>query len=157
MKIVNVKTRVLKKLKMAFSRCREKSDEQLYEQASDSDRTLNLKFATPVSFRQGGYDTVLPIKECVFNSLLSRWNKYSGIEISSIPIESIYPSAFDINTEVVSNYESKFIGCVGGISYRILGDIESTSIKQINALADFALYAGLGRKTTMGMGIVRRV
>ena len=131
--------------------------EQLYKQASDSDRTLNFTFATPVSFRQGGYDTVLPIKECVFNSLLSRWKKYSGIEISSIPIESIYPSAFDINTEVMSNYESKFIGCVGEISYRILGEIESTSIKQINALADFALYAGLGRKTTMGMGIVRRV
>ena len=57
----------------------------------------------------------------------------------------------------MSNYESKFIGCVGRISYQILGEIESTIIKQINALVDFALYAGLGRKTTMGMGIVRRV
>ncbi|BAZ50210.1 CRISPR-associated protein Cas6 [Nostoc sp. NIES-4103] len=130
---------------------------QLYEQASDRDRTLNFTFSTPVSFRQGGYDNVLPIKESVFNSLLSRWNKYSGIEISTISFESIYPSAFNINTEIVSNYESKFIGCVGGISYRILGDVESIVIKQINALADFALYAGLGRKTTMGMGMVRRV
>ncbi|MBU7587471.1 MAG: CRISPR-associated endoribonuclease Cas6, partial [Nostoc sp. TH1S01] len=130
---------------------------QLYEQASDKERNLNFIFATPVSFRQGGYDTVLPIKECVFNSLLSRWNKYSGIEINTIPIESIYPSGFNINTEVVSNYDSKFIGCVGGISYRMLGDVEPLAIKQINALADFALYAGLGRKTTMGMGMVRRV
>ncbi|WP_414566145.1 MULTISPECIES: CRISPR-associated endoribonuclease Cas6 [unclassified Anabaena] len=128
---------------------------QLYEQASD--RTLNFIFATPISFRQGGYDNVLPIKESVFNSLLNRWNKYSGIEISAISIESIYPSAFNINTEVISNYESKFIGCVGGISYRILGNVESIHIKQINALADFALYAGLGRKTTMGMGMVRRL
>lgn len=130
---------------------------QLYEQASNKERNLSFSFATPVSFRQGGYDTFLPVKESVFNSLLNRWNKYSGIEISSIPIESIYPSAFDINTEVVSNYESKFIGCVGAISYRILGDVEPLAIKQINALADFALYAGLGRKTTMGMGMVRRV
>lgn len=130
---------------------------QLYQQASDCDRTLHFTFTTPVSFRQGGYDNVLPIKECVFNSLLSRWNKYSGIEISSIPIESIYSSGFDINTEVVSNYESTFIGCVGRISYRILGDVEAIAIRQINALADYALYAGLGRKTTMGMGMVRRV
>lgn len=130
---------------------------QLYEKASDRERNLNFTFATPVSFRQGGYDTVLPVKECVFNSLLSRWNKYSGIEILSIPIESVYPSSFDINTEVVSNYDSKFIGCVGGISYRMLGDVEPLAIKQLNALADFALYAGLGRKTTMGMGMVRRV
>jgi CRISPR-associated endoribonuclease Cas6 len=45
---------------------------------------------------------------------------------------------------------------VGEISYRILGDVEPLVIKQINALADFALYAGVGRKTTMGMGMVRR-
>ncbi|MBD2563836.1 MULTISPECIES: CRISPR-associated endoribonuclease Cas6 [Nostoc] len=130
---------------------------QLYEKASDSDCTLNFTIATPVSFRQGGYDNVLPVKESVFNSLLSRWKKYSDREISGIPIESIYASAFDINTEVISNYESKFIGCVGNISYRILGDVETLAIKQINTLANFALYAGLGRKTTMGMGMVRRV
>ncbi|MDZ7962910.1 MAG: CRISPR-associated endoribonuclease Cas6 [Aulosira sp. DedQUE10] len=130
---------------------------QIYEQASDKERNLSFAFATPVSFRQGKYDTVLPIKECVFNSLLSRWNKYSGMEISTIPIESIYPSNFDINTAVISNYENKFIGCVGAISYRMLGDVEPLVIKQINALADFALYAGLGRKTTMGMGMIRRV
>jgi CRISPR-associated endoribonuclease Cas6 len=130
---------------------------QLYEQASESDRILNFTFATPVAFRQGGYDTVLPSKECVFNSLISRWNKYSGIEFSNIPVESIYPSFFNIQTEVLSNYDSKFIGCIGEISYRILGDVEPIAIRQINALADFALYAGVGRKTTMGMGMARRL
>lgn len=130
---------------------------QLYEQASEIDRTINLNFATPTAFRQGGYDTVLPIRECVFNSLLSRWNKYSGIEFDNIPVESIYPSFFNINTQIVSNYDSKFIGCVGEITYRVLGDAQPKSIKQINALADFALYAGVGRKNTMGMGMVRRV
>lgn len=130
---------------------------QLYEQASDRNRVMTFSFATPVAFRQGGYDTVLPIRECVFNSLLSRWNKYSGVEFTNIPIDSIYPSFVNINTEVVNNYDSKFIGCVGEINYRILGDVEPTAIKQINALADFVLYAGLGRKTTMGMGMTRRL
>jgi len=130
---------------------------QLYEQASDRHRLMTLSFATPVAFRQGGYDTVLPNRECVFNSLLSRWNKYSGIEFTNIPIESIYPSFCKIQTEVISNYDSKFIGCVGEISYRILGDVEPIAIKQINTLTHFALYAGVGRKTTMGMGITRRL
>jgi CRISPR-associated endoribonuclease Cas6 len=130
---------------------------QLYQQASESDRAINFTFSTPIAFRQGAYDTVLPNRESVFNSLLSRWNKYSGIEFNSLPIESIYPSSFNINTKIVNNYDSKFIGCTGEISYRILGDIEPTSIKQINALADFAMYAGVGRKTTMGMGITRRI
>lgn len=133
------------------------SYEQLYQRASESDRIINFHFATPVSFRQGGYDNSLPTKECVFNSLLSRWNKYSGIELTNIPIESVQPSFFKIETSLVRNYDSKFIGCIGEISYRIFGDMEPTAIKQINALADFALYAGVGRKTTMGMGMTRRV
>jgi CRISPR-associated endoribonuclease Cas6 len=45
---------------------------------------------------------------------------------------------------------------VGTISYRILGEIDPLSIRQINVLADFALNAGVGRKTPMGMGMMRR-
>lgn len=130
---------------------------QLYEQASDSTRQLSFSFCTPTTFRQGKYDSALPTRECVFNSLISRWNRYSGIPLSETLIESIFPSFFDIRTELVTHPDSKCAGCVGTISYRILGDIDPLSIKQINALADFALYAGVGRKTPMGMGMVRRV
>jgi CRISPR-associated endoribonuclease Cas6 len=139
---------------------------QLYEQASQSDseallrsadRILTFSFATPTAFRQGQYDTALPTRDCVFNSLLNRWNKYSGIELSDIPLESIFPSFFNIQTEIAADSRSKFIGCVGEISYRILGDVDALTIKQINALADFALYCGVGRKTPMGMGMIRRL
>jgi CRISPR-associated endoribonuclease Cas6 len=47
---------------------------------------------------------------------------------------------------------SKFIGCVGALTFQILGDVEANVVKQINALSAFALYAGVGRKTPMGMG-----
>lgn len=130
---------------------------QLYEQASDSDRLIAFSFATPTAFRQGQYDSVLPTRECVFNSLLNRWNKYSGIEISHIPIESIFPSFVNINTEITADSRSKFIGIAGETSYRVLGEVEPLLIKQINALADFALYSGVGRKTPMGMGMARRL
>jgi CRISPR-associated endoribonuclease Cas6 len=46
---------------------------------------------------------------------------------------------------------------VGEVSYRILGDVEPLAIKQVNALADFAVYCGVGRKTPMGMGMTRRI
>ncbi|MDX2098052.1 MAG: CRISPR system precrRNA processing endoribonuclease RAMP protein Cas6 [Leptolyngbyaceae cyanobacterium bins.59] len=45
---------------------------------------------------------------------------------------------------------------MGTVSYRILGDVEPITVKQLNTLADFALYAGVGRKTPMGMGMIRR-
>ncbi|HEY9847967.1 MAG TPA: CRISPR-associated endoribonuclease Cas6 [Leptolyngbyaceae cyanobacterium] len=130
---------------------------EIYQQASETNRVISLNFATPTAFRQGQFDTALPARECVFNSLLHRWNKYSQIEIDSIAIESIFPSFVDIRTEVLADSRSKFIGIVGEVVYRLLGDVEPLAIKQINALADFALYSGVGRKTPMGMGMTRRL
>lgn len=130
---------------------------QLYEESSDRNSSINLSFSTPTAFRQGQYDSTLPTRESVFNSLLSRWNKYSGIELSQIAIESIFPSFVNIHTEILADSRSKFIGILGEVNYKILGAIEPIQIKQINALADFALYAGIGRKTTMGMGMTRRL
>lgn len=130
---------------------------QLYEQANMNERIFTFTLATPTAFRQGQYDTALPTRDCVFNSLLNRWNKYSGIELSNLSLESIFPSFFNIHTEIVADSRSKFIGCVGEISYRLMEDVEPLQIKQINALADFALYCGIGRKTPMGMGMIRRL
>ena len=133
------------------------SYEKLYQLSSDSDRTINFSFSTPTAFRQGKFDTTLPTRESVFNSLLSKWNKYSGIEFQDIAIESIFPSYFNIYTDIFPDSRSIFIGVVGEVSYRILGEIEPDRIKQINTLANFALYAGVGRKTPMGMGMLRRL
>ena len=72
-------------------------------------------------------------------------------------IEWLFPSFFDLRTELVNDPNSKWAGCVGTIGYRILGDADPLAIKQLNTLADFALYAGIGRKTPMGMGMVRRM
>ncbi len=130
---------------------------QLYEQSSDSNRQIEFAFCTPTAFRQSNYDCALPTRELVFNSLINRWNQYSGIELPKNLIESIFPSFFNIRTELVADSRSKFIGCVGAINFRLLGDVDSLVIKQINALANFALYSGVGRKTTMGMGMVRRL
>ena len=129
---------------------------QLYEQASDCDRQIKLLFCTPTTFRQTQYDSALPTKELVFQSLLRRWNQYSGKPFSEAIIEPIFPSYFDIRTEMVMDSRSKLIGCVGEVTFSILGEVEAETIRQINTLADFAMYAGVGRKTPMGMGMVRR-
>ncbi|NCR36899.1 MAG: CRISPR-associated endoribonuclease Cas6 [Microcystis aeruginosa S11-01] len=130
----------------------------LYENASETNREFHFLFVTPVTFRQGKFDSALPTRELVFNSLLGRWNRYSGIPFDSIALESIFPSFFDIQTKLADEaYKNQSIGCVGEIHYRLLGEVEPAKIKAINALADFALYAGVGRKTTMGMGMTRRI
>ncbi len=132
--------------------------QQIFDRASECDRNINFQLATPTAFRQGKYDSPLPTRDNVFKSLCDRWNTFSEIQILPEIIEPIFPSRFDIKTEVVTNYDKHhFIGCIGEIGYRILGDVEPETIKQINALADFAAFSGIGRKTTMGMGMARRV
>lgn len=129
---------------------------QIYEEASDSERIIRFNFATPIAFRQGKCDRFLPTVDLVFSSLLRRWKKHSNIEFDEVDFSCLFPSFFDINTEIISDKKSKFIGCVGKISYKIFSQVEPLQIKQINALANYAFYCGLGRKTTMGFGMVKR-
>jgi CRISPR-associated endoribonuclease Cas6 len=129
----------------------------LYDAASDSQREIAFAFCTPTNFRQSNYDSAMPTRDLVFHSLLRRWNQHSPIPFEDASIAPVFPSFFDIHTELVSDARSKFIGCVGVVTFRILGDVAPETIKQLNALADFALYAGVGRKTPMGMGMVRRI
>jgi CRISPR-associated endoribonuclease Cas6 len=130
---------------------------QLYEQASSSERQIRFAFCTPTTFRLTQYDCSMPTRELVFQSLLRRWNQYSNMPFPQALIEPIYPSYFDIQTKMVIDSRSKLIGCVGEIVFQVLGDVEESMIKQINTLADFVLFAGVGRKTPMGMGMVRRI
>ncbi|MBL1210789.1 MAG: CRISPR system precrRNA processing endoribonuclease RAMP protein Cas6 [Geminocystis sp. GBBB08] len=58
---------------------------------------------------------------------------------------------------MIMDNKSKFIACIGTINYKILGEIEAIKIKQINTLADYSFYSGLGRKTTMGFGGLKRL
>ncbi|WP_246564116.1 CRISPR-associated endoribonuclease Cas6 [Leptothoe spongobia] len=144
--------------------------QQLYEQASERDRKLSLQFYTPTAFRQGGHDSSMPTAHRVFQSLLRRWNRYSELEFPATIIDCLQDSQFNVRTEIASdprqqfqqtgarvNPCNQFTGCVGTVTYRILGKVDETTIKQLNTLADFSFYAGVGRKTTMGMGVTRRV
>ena len=136
------------------------SYERLYQQALDGTdssnaqqaRKIGFTFCTPTAFRQTQFDSALPDRDSVFRSLLKRWNRYSGNPFNDTIFDCIYPSFFDIKTEIVNDKRSKFIGCVGDVSFSLLGDVDPQTIKQINTLANFAFYAGVGRKTPMGMG-----
>jgi CRISPR-associated endoribonuclease Cas6 len=144
--------------------------QQLYSQASETNHKLTLQFYTPTAFRQGKYDSAMPTPASVFSSLLRRWNHHSQIDFSPDIIDAVQPSYFDIRTEVAQdpraqfqhtgarvNPANQFMGCVGKVTYQILGSDDRAIIKQLNTLADFALYSGVGRKTPMGMGMCRRV
>ena len=144
--------------------------QQLYEQASEQERKLTLQFYTPTAFRQGKFDSALPTPDRVFGSLLRRWNHHSDLDFPTNILETVQPSYFDIRTEIAIDPRSQFqhtgakihpsnqfTGCVGKVTYQVLGKVDALTLQQLNTLADFALYAGVGRKATMGMGMCRRI
>lgn len=114
--------------------------------------TIELQFVSPTSFKQHQNIQPFPLPELVFNSLLRRWNHFapSDLQFSEVKWQGLV-SAFDLKTHVLKMESGAEIGAVGWVKYRFL-DPEQARIATI--LSHFAVFSGVGRKTTMGMGQV---
>ncbi|ELR97240.1 CRISPR-associated endoribonuclease Cas6 [Gloeocapsa sp. PCC 73106] len=111
---------------------------------------ITLQFLSPTSFKQKEVFQLFPLPELVFNSLLRRWNYFAPTELQFPEIEwQVFVSAFDLKTHALKLQSDAEIGSQGWVKYRFI-NLEQARIASI--LAHFAFYAGVGRKTTMGMG-----
>jgi CRISPR-associated endoribonuclease Cas6 len=142
--------------------------EALREQARPEERVA-LEFLTPTAFSLGQRPWgkqfhVLPEARFVFGSLLRSWNAFApaGLAMEAAPLEQYLENdavILEINglRTVMWRYPRHLqVGFTGRVSYGFKGKDEALR-RQLNALADFAFYAGVGYKTTMGMGQARRI
>lgn len=121
---------------------------------------ITLEFVTPTSFRKNEIQVVFPGPELVFSSLLKRWNTFSEMKIPeehATYFPSIKVSSYDLHTKLVHFSRYKIIGFKGKVEYELPQDASKGFLREVNALADFASYSGVGAKTAMGMGQVRRI
>ncbi|MDH6088459.1 CRISPR system precrRNA processing endoribonuclease RAMP protein Cas6 [Umezakia ovalisporum] len=126
------------------------SFEQLVNLPTQS--VIELKFLSPTSFKQRGFIQPFPLPELVFNSLLRRWNIFAPPELHFPKVEwNALISAFELKTHALKMEGGPEIGVEGWVKYRFL-EPEQARIGTI--LAHFANFAGVGRKTAMGMGRV---
>ncbi len=139
--------------------------EELLERAGD-DRVIALRFESPTAFGLGQTDAgkrfeLFPVPWNVFDSLARKWNEFGGASLDVDALlewvrECVWVSEHDIQTQILQFDCFAQKGFVGTVTYEIKrGTPELARIA--NALADFALYAGVGYKTTMGMGQCKRV
>ncbi len=139
---------------------KEKTYSQIWKD-SQSIPSIQLHFASPTAFRQGDTDLPLPLPRLVFSSYLQKWNAFSGIPFPENLNETferhIALKEHRIKTLPFNDGRVIIPGFVGKVSFKIIGNLPEESIRQINCLADFAFYAGTGRKTTHGMGLTRRI
>lgn len=122
-------------------------------------RSIELTFDTPTAFHSGGKNVPLPLPELVFGSVLERWNGVAPLTLSpalkEFAGECVGIAYYDLRAWTVSVAGGKQVGFVGRVGYRVL-KYDPYWTRALNLLADFAWFCGVGVKTSMGMGQVRR-
>lgn len=123
---------------------------------------LTLRLASPTAFKSGGRAQPFPLPDLVFGSLLDRWNAYAPValpeETRRYAAECVAVSRFHLGTRAApfkSEGVVKF-GALGDATYAALNR-DRYWLSVINLLADFAIFAGIGAGTAMGMGQARRM
>jgi CRISPR-associated endoribonuclease Cas6 len=129
----------------------------LLQRAADTPR-LALHFLSPTSFRAGDVQDILPRPEHVFGSLLRTWQTFAPVPLDPA-LEAALPtlrlSEYELRTELVHFARYKVIGFKGRVTFTCPPEADAATRRALNALADFAFFAGVGYKTTMGLGQVR--
>lgn len=111
---------------------------------------IEMHFLSPTSFKQNQDVQTFPLPELVFNSLHRRWNIFAPQQYH-LPIceWNALVTAYDLKTYALKMEGGAEIGAQGWVRYRF-NSPETARIATI--LANFAFFAGVGRKTAMGMG-----
>jgi CRISPR-associated endoribonuclease Cas6 len=134
-----------------------------------ADDEITLGFSSPTAFGFGQKDwgkkvMVLPLPKTVFGSLARSWNALApapfhmdrGRLREYLDEHVVIKRIDDLHTQMLRFSRSYQIGFVGRVTYGLMAGDDAVQ-PQLNALAEFAFYAGVGVKTTMGMGQCRRM
>ena len=124
-------------------------------------RRLALQFTSPTSFKTSGKFTPFPLPELVFGSLLERWNAFAPIQFPAearrYAQECLGVARFHLDTRSApSKGLGLRIGFIGQASFTSL-NYDRYWMAVIAALADFALFSGVGAGISFGLGQCRRV
>lgn len=123
---------------------------------------VSLRFASPTLFRSADKNVPLPLPGLVFGGLLDKWNAFAPIEVHPevrrFAEECLAVSRYRLETLPVAfgqnGARGAAAGFVGTCHYAIQVK-DKYWMGLIHLLAAFSFYAGLGRRTTMGLGQAR--
>ena len=139
---------------------------QRFTLASRLPRSVGLRFASPTTFRVTGRKRTvpLPLPQWVFGGLLDRWNAFAPIQlhpdVRRFAEECLVVSSYRLETRRVAfgpeGKRGSYLGFVGRCRYYIEVP-DRYWMGLIHLLAGFSLFAGVGPRTTLGLGQAKLV
>lgn len=121
--------------------------------------TIKFKFMTSTGFKSSGQYLIFPDAYLIFNSLLRRFNAFSGIDsfmqkgLAQNLMQEVHVDDYDLHYSPFSVEGRKIPAFKGTYSLKISKNDMACRI--ISMLSEYAAYAGVGIKTSLGMGAVK--
>jgi CRISPR-associated endoribonuclease Cas6 len=126
---------------------------------ANSSEYFSLSFRK-TTFKRGDYDYPLPDPILIFGNLCTRWHSFSPIKMSE-DLPTIWEKSrllildsSRVSTIVIGLNQEEIHAFNGTVIFRI-AERNKVLRQQIHALARYATIAGIGAKTTMGLGMAR--
>jgi CRISPR-associated endoribonuclease Cas6 len=120
-----------------------------------------LTFLSPTAFRSQGRTLLMPLPRLVFTSLLEWWNRYAPFPLSPAILEDVEADVdiarYTLHTQMLDFDRYRQVGFVGDCEFLARRGTPAVILQHLHLLTAFALFSGVGYKTTMGMGQVRQV
>ena len=123
--------------------------------------TVALEFASPFAFSLGKHQVeIMPRPELVFSTLANKWKQWCGLPLPVMEREwlkeNVLVAEWRMQSRMLRYRTGWQVGSVGTAKFRVF-NADAAIHRALNGLAGFAFFAGIGYKTTQGMGQVRRL
>ena len=147
----------VKTVSKSDKRCRFIEYDKLIKRAGESSK-IKFKFHSTTTFRVGEQHLIYPKPDILFYSLKNKWESFSDyqLQLSQDDLKKLYISRYDLNSTMEKFNSYKIKGFRGSCEYELSNGLTAQQRKDLNLLADFAFYSGVGYKTTMGLGQVAK-
>lgn len=122
-------------------------------------RNLHVHFITPTAFRSEERYQIFPQLPWIYQSLINRWNRFAdqvSLVEDNLPgllAKHSFISRYKLETRYFPLEKVSIPAFRGSLSIRI--SAPSPMVSLFNMLLDYAFFAGLGIKTSLGMGGVK--
>ncbi len=131
-----------------------------------ADDTIAFEFASPFGFGLGNQRVeIMPRSDLLFGGLHNKWQQWCGLPLPALGErewdykwlrENVLVSEWQMQSQMLRLGKSLQVGSVGSVVFKLF-EPDAEIRRALNVLADFAFFAGVGRKTAQGMGQVRRI